>query len=132
MVESGMTLDLAQLVIDDEIIEMTKFFCRGIAVNDDEIKLDEIQSVGPAGNFIELDSTLKGARLLTSPRLIDRKVREAWVEDGSPDFYQKALREARRTLAEHEVEPLDADVLAEMHAIVMKADATYANSAARV
>jgi trimethylamine---corrinoid protein Co-methyltransferase len=132
MLESGMTLDVAQLVIDDEILAMTKFFCRGIAVSDSEISLDEIQSVGPAGNFLELESTLKGARLLTSPKLIDRKVREAWAEDGSPDFYEKGRKEAKRILAEHEVEPLDADVQDEIRSIVANADAKYAGVAAMV
>ena len=96
MLESGMTFDPAQLVIDDEIVAMTRFFKKGVAVNDATTSIEEIISVGPAGNFLERDSTLKGFRALTSPRLIDRKVREAWEEDGSPDFYLKARARALR------------------------------------
>lgn len=126
MLESGMTFDPAQLVIDDEIVAMTRFLKRGVAVNDATTAIEEIIAVGPAGNFLERDSTLTGFRSLTSPRLIDRKVREAWEADGSPDFYQKARVRAKQLLAEHEVEPLDGDVLARIQSIVVKADAKYA------
>ncbi len=126
MLESGMTFDPAQLVIDDEIVAMTRFLKQGVAVNDATTAIEEIIAVGPAGNFLERDSTLQGFRALTSPRLIDRKVREAWEADGSPDFYLKARARARDILAEHEVEPLDGDVLAEIGAIVATADAQYA------
>jgi len=128
MLESGMTFDPAQLVIDDEIVAMTRFLKKGVAVNDATTSIEEIIAVGPAGNFLERDSTLKGYRALTSPRLIDRKVREAWEEDGSPDFYLKARARARQILAEHEVPALDGDVLAEIRAIVAKADARYAGA----
>jgi len=128
MLESGMTFDPAQLVIDDEIVAMTRFLKKGVAVNDATTSIEEIIEVGPAGNFLERDSTLKGYRALTSPRLIDRKVREAWEEDGSPDFYLKARARARQILAEHEVPALDGDVLAEIRAIVAKADARYAGA----
>ena len=129
MLESGMTFDPAQLVIDDEIVAMTRFLKRGVAVNDATTAIEEIIAVGPAGNFLERESTLRGFRSLTSPRLIDRKVREAWEADGSPDFYQKARERARQILAEHEVEPLDGDVLAEIRSIVAGADVRYATGA---
>jgi trimethylamine---corrinoid protein Co-methyltransferase len=126
MLESGMTFDPAQLVIDDEIVAMTRFLKKGVAVNDATTAIEEIIAVGPAGNFLERDSTLNGFRALTSPRLIDRKVREAWEADGSPDFYLKARARARQLRDEHEVEPLDGDVLAEIRSIVTTADSRYA------
>jgi len=126
MLESGMTFDPAQLVIDDEIVAMTRFLKKGVAVSDATTAIEEIIAVGPAGNFLERESTLKGFRDLTSPRLIDRKVREAWEADGSPDFYQKARARAKQILAEHEVAPLDGDVLDEIRSIVVRADAQYA------
>ena len=128
MLESGMTFDPAQLVIDDEIVAMTRFLKQGVAVNDATTAIEEIIAVGPAGNFLERDSTLRGFRDLTSPRLIDRKVREAWEGDGAPDFYLKGRARAQQLLAEHEVEPLDGDVLAEIRSIVADADARYAGA----
>ena len=120
MLESGMTFDPAQLVIDDEIVAMTRYFQRGSRERR-QTAMEEIMEVGPAGDFIERMSTLKGARTLTSPRLIDRRVREAWEADGSPDFYLKARAKAKEILDESEIEPLPDDMLAEMRSIVAKA-----------
>ena len=61
-------------------------------------------------------------RGLSTTKLIDRQVREAWEAAGSPDFYQTARQEARRILAEHEVEPLPDEVAEEIRAIVAHAD----------
>jgi trimethylamine:corrinoid methyltransferase-like protein len=59
---------------------------------------------------------------MTNPALIDRQVREAWEEAGSPVFYEQAKKEAKRILAEHEVEPLPDDVAAEVRSIVKRVD----------
>jgi trimethylamine--corrinoid protein Co-methyltransferase len=123
MLEAGITFDLAQLVIDNELIAMTKYCRAGIPVNDATTAVEDIMAVGPAGHFLERESTLKGMRGLSATRLIDRNVREAWEAAGSPDFYEKARHEARRLLHEHEVEPLPDDVGEEIRAIVAQADA---------
>jgi trimethylamine---corrinoid protein Co-methyltransferase len=122
MLEAGITFDLAQLVVDSELIAMTKYCRAGIPVNDATTAVEEIMAVGPAGHFLEQASTLQGMRGLSTTKLIDRQVREAWETAGSPDFYEKARCEARRILAEHEVEPLPDDVTEQMRAIVADAD----------
>jgi trimethylamine---corrinoid protein Co-methyltransferase len=130
MLEAGMTFDLAQFVIDNELIAMTRFLRNGIRVSDATTAIDEIMAVGPAGNFLELDSTLKHARELSNPKLIHRNVREAWEAEGRPDFYEQARKEAKRLLAEHEVEPLPDDVTAEIHRLAVMADEKYAHATA--
>ena len=59
---------------------------------------------------------------LTNTHLIDRQVREAWEAAGSPEFYANAKTEARRILAEHEVEPFPDDVAAEVRSVVKRVD----------
>jgi trimethylamine--corrinoid protein Co-methyltransferase len=122
MLEAGITFDLAQLVVDAELIAMTKYCRAGIPVNDATTAIEDIMAVGPAGHFLEQASTLKGMRGLSTTKLIDRTVREAWEAAGEPDFYLKARQEARRLLAEHEVEPLPDDVTHQLAAIVAEAD----------
>ena len=123
MLEAGITFDLAQLVVDAELIAMTKYCRAGIPVNDATTAIEDIMAVGPGGNFLESASTLRGVRDLSTTKLIDRNVREAWEAAGSPDFYEAARQEARRLLREHEVEPLPDDVADEVRAIVAEADA---------
>lgn len=122
MLEAGITFDLAQLVVDNELIGMTKYCRKGIAVSDATTAMEEIMAVGPAGHFLEQPSTLKGMRSLSTTKLIDRQVREAWEEAGSPEFYEKARAEARRILEEHQPEPLPDDVAEQIHAVVVRAD----------
>jgi trimethylamine--corrinoid protein Co-methyltransferase len=101
---------------------MSKYLYAGIPVNDLTMVVDEIVEVGPGGDYISRESTLKGMSGLTNSNLIDRQVREAWEAAGSPEFYANAKKEARRILAEHEVEPLPDDVAAEIRTIVQRVD----------
>ena len=122
MLEMGITFDLGQLVADNEIVAMSRFVYGGIPVNDLTMVVEEIIEVGPGNDYISRDSTLKGMRALTDTSLIDRQVREAWEATGSPEFYVQAKKEAKRILAEHEVEPLPEDVAAEVRSIVQRVD----------
>lgn len=122
MLESGVTFDLAQLVIDAEIIAMTKHARRGIEVGDATTAIEEIIEVGPASHFLERASTLKGVREMSLTRYFDRQVREGWEMAGSPEVYQLARRKARQLLAEHAVEPLPTEAVEEMRALVIRAD----------
>jgi trimethylamine---corrinoid protein Co-methyltransferase len=122
MLEAGVTFDLAQLVMDNEVIAMTRYARAGIPVDDSTTSLDEILEVGPAGNFLERPSTLKGMSGLSSPKFMDRQVRESWEGIGSPEMYAQAATAAREILATHKVDPLPADVASEVHRLVEEAD----------
>jgi trimethylamine--corrinoid protein Co-methyltransferase len=122
MLEMGITFDLGQLVADNEFVAMSKFLYQGMPVNDLTMAVDEIVEVGPGGDYISRESTLKGMYGLTNTNLIDRQVREAWEAAGSPEFYANAKKEAKRILAEHEVEPLPEDVADQVRSIVKRVD----------
>lgn len=122
MLEMGVTFDIAQLVADNEIVAMTKYCRGGIPVSDATILADEIAAVGPGGEFLSSEGTLRGMRAQSATKIIDRQVREAWQNAGSPAYYETARREAKRILAEHEIPLLPDDVTAEITAILDKAD----------
>jgi trimethylamine---corrinoid protein Co-methyltransferase len=122
MIESGVTFDLTQFVIDDEIARMIKRVAGGIRVDDEALAVDDIHSVGPFGDFLSLDSTYRHMRDLSQPEILDRRTREDWQERGSRDLYAEAQGKARDIIAEHRPEPLPDDVAAKIHAIVEKTD----------
>jgi trimethylamine--corrinoid protein Co-methyltransferase len=73
-----MTLSLAQLVIDDEMVAYLRRHRRGFAVDDESLALDQVRSVGIAGSYLGTDHTLKHHRReLFSPRLLNRRARNA-------------------------------------------------------
>jgi len=122
MIESGVTFDFGQLVMDNEIARMIKHVVGGIRVDDESLAVDDIAAVGAFGDFLSLDATLKHMRELSQPELLDRRVREDWKERGSSDLYARCREKAREVLAEHRPEPLPDDVAARIHAIVEETD----------
>ena len=122
MIESGVTIDFGQLVLDNEIAAMIKHVVAGIPVSNDTLLVDDIARVGSFGDFLSLPSTYARMREQSQPRIMDRRVREEWQADGSPDAHTRALAEAREILEGHRPEPLPDEVAREIRAIVTRAD----------
>ncbi len=122
MLESGVTFDYGQLVMDCEFARMIKQCVGGIRVDDESLMVDEIRAVGSFGDFLSRDSTLKHMREQSQPKLMDRRVRADWAAMGGQDLLQRATAEAVRILDQHVPEPLPAEVLAELRAIVEDAE----------
>ena len=122
MIESGVTIDYAQLVLDNEIARLVKHVVGGIPVNDDTLLVDDILAVGSFGDFLSLPSTYAHMREQSQPRIIDRRVREDWEADGSPDARTRALTQAREILEGYAPMPLPDDAQTQIRSIVDDAD----------
>lgn len=122
MLESGITFDFGQLVMDCEIARMIKHTVKGFAVNDFTLAIDPIKEVGPFGDFLSHEHTLKGMRSQSRPELIDRRMRGAWEASGSMDLLQRASEKVRHILKTHHPEPLPGDVLKEIREIVKRGE----------
>jgi trimethylamine--corrinoid protein Co-methyltransferase len=122
MIESGVTFDLGQLVMDDEIARMIKHVVGGIAVTDETMAVDDIAAVGAFGDFLSLDATLAHMRELSQPEVLDRRVREDWEARGGTDLYGRCHAKAREVLAEYQPPQLDDDVKRRIRAIVEETD----------
>ncbi|MBW2592560.1 MAG: trimethylamine methyltransferase family protein [Deltaproteobacteria bacterium] len=128
MVESGITFDYGQLVLDCEFARMIKHTLQGIPVNDDTIALDVIKEVGPAGEFLTHEHTFKGMRSQSRPELIDRKSREVWENAGAGTAHQRAMEKVKYILENHTPLPVPDDVLAKIRLIVEETEAEMAIS----
>ena len=126
MLESGVTFDCSQLVIDNEIASMIKYAVGGIPVNDATLMVEDIATVGSRGDFLSMDSTLRLTRSQTQPRLIDRRVRAEWEMDGKSDMYARARAKALDIIESHRPEPLDAAIAERLRIMVADADQTIA------
>jgi trimethylamine--corrinoid protein Co-methyltransferase len=123
MIESGVTIDYATLVMDNDIARICKFILRGIPTNDATLMVDEIIEVGSEEDFLSRMSTLKLMREHQSKAgNIDRRVREEWEMDGSTDMYSRCNEKAKELVAGHKVAELPSDVVAEIRAIVVKSE----------
>jgi trimethylamine--corrinoid protein Co-methyltransferase len=121
MLESGITFDFGQLVLDAEIARMIKHVVKGIPVDDETLAVDVIREVGPFGDFLCHNHTLQRMRSQSQPEFIDRTMRETWEKKGSKDIHEKAMEKVKHILETHKPEPLPRDVLDKIRAIVLEA-----------
>ena len=122
MLESGVTIDFGQLVMDNEFAGMIKHVLNGIPVNDENLAVDVIHDVGPLKDFLAQKHTLKHMRSQSQPVLIDRRRRSKWEDLGGTDMYERASAKAREILETHQPDPLPEDVLATIRSIVEGAE----------
>ncbi|MFO8101432.1 MAG: trimethylamine methyltransferase family protein [Dehalococcoidia bacterium] len=119
--EYGGISSLEMVTMNNELIAMSRFFIDGIPVNETTLALDAIQRVGstPGSMFLTDDHTFDNfmqAQFL--PQLLDRSRYDNWEAAGAHDLYQRCNAEAKRILAEHEVEPKPDAVLAEINKVL--------------
>jgi len=118
MLESGITFDYGQLVLDCEFARMIKFTVAGIDVNDDTLALDVTRSVGPGGDYLMEDHTYERMRDQSRADLIDRRMRSNWEAEGALSAYDRAVEKVRWILENHQPAPLSRDVRDRIRSIV--------------
>ena len=123
MLEAGMTFSLGQLVIDDEISAMVKRIVGGISVERELMGVELIKKVGIGNNFLAERHTLDHLKAeQIQATIIDRRMREEWVKEGSPSLIQTANQRAAQLLRSHEPKPLSQDLVNELKRIVKSAE----------
>ena len=122
MLESGITFDYGQLVLDCEFARMIKHTILGIPVDDETLAIDSIKAVGPGGDHLMQPLTFKYMRSQSRPELIDRSTRTTWEKAGSLTAFDRAMIKVRYILENHKPDPLPDDVLAKIRAIVVEAE----------
>jgi len=122
MMEMGITFDLAQLVLDNEVAGMIKYAVQGIPVNDLTLAVDVIKEQGIGKDYLAHEDTFKHMRSQSQPKLIDRFMRDDWERAGSKDAYQRAREYVHWILENYQPEPLPESVLAEIRGIITEAE----------
>ena len=122
MIESGVTFDFGQLVMDNEFARMIKHAVGGIPVDDETLAVEDIAGVGAFGDYLSLDATLRHMRALSQPVILDRRTREDWEARGSRSLSNVARDRALALIESHEPMPLDPDVARQVHGIIEAAD----------
>ena len=127
MLDSGLIFSYAQLAIDNDIFKMIRKVMQGMRVDDENLAVDIIKSVGPGGDFLMQDHTMKYMRTLPSvPNLIDRGNRENWLASGEKGLAEKAAEKAAEILANHKPVPLSDEAKSALRAVVEESDSEMA------
>jgi len=121
--EGALTISKESLVIDDEIIGGLYRVLEGVDVSQATLALDVIDRVGPGGHFLGQRHTMQFLEQEQFiPPLGDRQTREKWEDAGGKGVADRAHDKVAQILAEHQVDPLDADVEAELERIVREVE----------
>jgi trimethylamine--corrinoid protein Co-methyltransferase len=116
--EMGMTGSLESLVICDEVVSYVKRFGRGVDFSAEHLALEVIEEVGPAGNYLTHDHTLKHFREeFWFARLMDHNNHDGWVKGGGKSLSDRAHERAQRILQDHSPPALDETMIGEIYRI---------------
>ena len=99
---------LLWLAFDDELMSYVKRIARGLAVDDDHLATDVVHAVGPAGNFLAEEHTVRHFReelWLPGPAWT-RQPYDLWQRDGGASFADRLHRRVADILATYQPEPL--------------------------
>lgn len=116
--ESGMLASFEQMVICDELIGWIKRFVQGMEINEDTLALDMIDRLRSSSDYISEKHTSAHYRQDFYPKLLNRQNHDSWLAEGGTTLRQRAAARARELLAAHQPEPLPADIVAALDAIV--------------
>jgi len=123
LVEQASTVSPIQLVIDNEILAMTLRILRGFSVDNDSLGIKTIDKVGPGGNFLTENHTLKYFRTeYLMPPIFNRMCRENWEKSNIKDFKARAKNRVLDILGEHQSSPLDKNLAKELRLIMKEAE----------
>jgi len=124
--ESGLSGSLAQLVICDEMVDWIERMMAPLEISDETLALGLIDELGPNGDYMSTDHTLKHFRERWYPTVFERGNYDQWQDKGAKTLGERAAERVEEILAEHKPEPLPEDVAQAVHAVVERAEAQFA------
>lgn len=102
LLEFCTTASYEQMVIDDEIIGICLRAVRGIEVSAETLAEDVVRKVGPGGNFLAEEHTVRHFRQeFFFPKVGDRQSRKLWESAGAKDTAARAREMAAEILRKH-------------------------------
>jgi trimethylamine--corrinoid protein Co-methyltransferase len=106
ILESYLTVDFEQFVIDLELIAMLRELVRPLEITPETLALDAIAAVGPGGFFLDAPHTLQHYRQAHFlPGISIRQPYDQWAAAGAQDAAKRANARCRELLAGY-VEPV--------------------------
>ena len=114
---------LAWLALDDAVMDYVKRIVRGFRVDSETLATDVVRAVGPAGNYLAEEHTVKHFRreLWLPGAAWTREPWDIWDTGGRRSMADRLLEEVNHLLAAHRPKPLDEALSREIDRIVESA-----------
>ncbi len=123
MLDFETCLSFEKLVIDAEIIGLSKRLVGGIEPREDPIALTVMRSMGHRSDYLASPHTRKWFRkeLYIPSEVIDRGSYDAWQQKGSQSVVQRAAARVADLLQTYQPNRLSPEIRQELHAITLSA-----------
>ena len=116
--DSGMQGSLPLIAMCNDLIGWLRAATAGVGVNEETLALDVVDELGPTGNYLSHDHTLRHFREPYYAKLADKGTYSQWVERGASTMEQRAAQQVDQILTSNEPEPLPSDVQRDIRRIV--------------
>ncbi len=114
---------LLWLAFDNELMSYVKRIARGFTVDAEHLATDVIHSVGPAGNFLAEEHTVRHFReeMWLPTSVWTRQPYDLWQSEGATSFADRLRGRVRDIVATHQPLPLDESLSREIDRIIAAA-----------
>jgi len=127
MLDFETCLSYEKLVIDAEIIGMSRRMIAGIEIREDPIALTVMRSMGHRSDYLSLPHTRRWFRkeLYIPSEVIDRGSYDAWQQKGSKPVTERASERVNMLLKTYQPNSLSEDTRAELKEITLQASRKF-------
>jgi len=121
--DAGLQGSLILIAICNEILGFLRAATAGVVVNDETLALDVIEDLGPTGNYLGHEHTVRHFKEPFYSKLIDKNPYSVWQKRGGKTMEERATKMVDDILAKHQLEPLPADIQQAIHEIAVREQA---------
>jgi len=123
VLEQGLTMDYAKLIMDAEMIRMVQIAIKGVTISDETLAFDVIHEVGPGGAYISHDHSFNFMNSQSRAELFDRRTRDDWMKKTRGEaMRERAYEAAANILENHKPYPLPDGAAEILREIVIEFD----------
>jgi trimethylamine--corrinoid protein Co-methyltransferase len=116
--DSGMQGSLQLQVMANDTIGWLRAATASVPVDEEALALDVIDELGPTGDYLSHDHTMRHFREPYYSRLADKGTHSQWVERGATTIEERAAKDVDKILQGHKPETLPPGIQKEIRGIV--------------
>jgi trimethylamine---corrinoid protein Co-methyltransferase len=121
--DAGLQGSLQLIALCNDYLGFIRAMTRGVVVNDETLALDVVEELGPKGNYVGHEHTLRHYRETYYSKLADKNPYSVWMNHGATTMEARATKMVDDLLSKHKVAPLPQDVQQAIHQIVERQQA---------
>jgi trimethylamine--corrinoid protein Co-methyltransferase len=116
--DSGLQGSLQLQVIANDTIGFLRAATAGVVIDEETLALDVVEELGPTGDYLSHEHTLRHFREPFYSTLADKGTYSQWVDRGATTMEQRAAVQVDKILERHQPEPLPAGVQNDLKKII--------------